>query len=228
MKKTQESQIITNWDASYSQGKYAGLGMAPTVEKFYDNFLKGSDIKTIGFVGCGNGRNLIPLAKMGFKTSGVDLSDVALKQLKSRIASENLTTALARKSFYNLPWEDGSMDCVNANNSLQHNDWTGAQKSFKEISRCVKKSGLIFVSVRSSKRNMPKEKQIIKDQGITFIPTNPLNQKFGIMIHHYTLEELEKLAIISGLQILSKEEIKKPPKANKKERWHWSVVFRTL
>lgn len=226
--KGQEKQIIENWNKSYETGKYTNSPMTSNVEKFYEDYLKNSEIKTIGFIGCGNGRNLIPLTKKGFATFGIDLSDIALKQLKEKIALENLNTEIQRSSFYNLPWGNKSLDCVIANNSLQHNDWRGAEKAFKEISRCLKKSGIAFVSVRSSKRNLPEQKIMINDNGITFIPTNTLNQKFGIKIHHYTLEELEKLAVLSGLQIISAKEIKKPPKNNNEKRWHWSVVFQKL
>lgn len=49
-----------------------------------------SDIEKFGFggcgleVGCGDGRNLIPLAQKGYTMTGIDFSETALEKLRSR------------------------------------------------------------------------------------------------------------------------------------------------
>src|SRR3989344_9389839 len=40
-------------------------------------------------LGCGNGRNAIPLARMGYEVVGMDISEVALKQAGDTLALEN-------------------------------------------------------------------------------------------------------------------------------------------
>ncbi|HOR47182.1 MAG TPA: class I SAM-dependent methyltransferase, partial [Caldisericia bacterium] len=47
-------------------------------EKMYPDGLRVLDL------GCGNGRNAVPLARMGCKVTGVDISKVALSLLKEK------------------------------------------------------------------------------------------------------------------------------------------------
>ena len=62
------------WDAEYRGGRYvAALDDAPSARE------------GVGlYVGCGNGRNYLPLVDAGLRLIGLDLSPEALRQLAAR------------------------------------------------------------------------------------------------------------------------------------------------
>jgi len=68
-------------------------------------------------LGCGNGRNAIPLAHMGYEVVGMDTSEVALKQARNTLALEN-EEVQKRARFISgsmgqpLPFKDSEFDVV--------------------------------------------------------------------------------------------------------------------
>ena len=53
-------------------------------------------------VGCGQGRNTIPLAKLGYQVHAIDTSAVAVDQLKSRLATESSNFTVQQKDFQSV------------------------------------------------------------------------------------------------------------------------------
>lgn len=225
--QSQEDAAGKQWNIRYLEKPY--LEQEGTeevrgfVEKYGGEFKNG---KTLD-IGCGNGRNLRYLLKQGFDVSGMDLSETALGQLEDKLEEEGISTPLTRGSFYNLPYKDESFKAAISNNVFQHNDYEGARRSFSEAARVLKYSGLFFVSIRSTSRELPKEREDIPDRGITFIPKE--GSKASIKIHHYSKEELVDLAKENGMEILEMREVirekdESDPKSERKG--HWIVVLR--
>lgn len=57
---------------------------------FYKSFI-GDSVKNVLELGCGSGRVLIPLAKMGINITGIDISDSMLEGCRSKVKKEGLT-----------------------------------------------------------------------------------------------------------------------------------------
>lgn len=73
------------WDQEYRSNKNIASTFKGTVSRsvqFLLDYLKRRDLNPEKFLdlGCGNGRNAIPLAKLGYKVVGMDISKVAVKQ----------------------------------------------------------------------------------------------------------------------------------------------------
>ena len=75
------------WNAAYRDGKYGAepaLGFTADIIRELEqdpSVMDGSGL----YVGCGNGRNYVPLAKCGLKITGLDASKVALDALAKRL-----------------------------------------------------------------------------------------------------------------------------------------------
>jgi ubiquinone/menaquinone biosynthesis C-methylase UbiE len=241
--KKQERAARDKWDERYLEKEsYVTEGPVPAVEEFfkkYEKELKGGKVLDIG---SGPGRNLTYIARQGFDTYGIDNSEASLKLLKERLKKEGLAAHFAQASFYDLPFEDNKFRAAISNNVFQHNDWEGAEKSFSEAARVLEPGGLFMVSIRSTSRALPEMRTDVPDKGVTFIPKE--GSKAGIMLHHYSLEEVEELAEKSGLEILEKREVIKMkkkgkegeeaeigegeevPEEEKEQRGHWVLTLR--
>src|SRR6056297_1715371 len=85
-------------------------------------FFKKDDSKDILDLGCGAGRNLIPLLKEGFNVSGIDLSKTGILLIKKQIEKEKLKTDLKIGDIYKkLPYKDNSFDGIISVQVIQHN-----------------------------------------------------------------------------------------------------------
>jgi len=227
--KFQEEVVSKQWDRRYKEERpYREEPAVDPIPEFFEKYkeeLRGGKVLDLG---CGNGRNLRHIAKQGFETYGIDISEEALAQLRETLEQEKLSANIRKGSFYNLPYENGTFDCVVSMSVLQHNDWKGAQRSFREISRVLKDGGLFLLRVRSTSRSLPEKRKDLNDRGITYIPKE--GAKAGIMLHNYSKEEIEELASNNSLEII---DIKEAMKEGKKEgtneperKGHWIVAFR--
>lgn len=90
-------------------------------------------------IGCGAGRNLVPLARDGWSVIGVDLSRPMIDAAAARLVSEGLarTARLALAPMHALPVADRSIDLV-----VAHGIWNLA-KSGEEFRAAVREAGRV-------------------------------------------------------------------------------------
>ena len=97
--------------------------------------------KTILDIGCGGGRNSIPLAKMGAKVTGVDISsqmlDFAKNNSKKNKCSKNTNFILSSAWETSLPSK--SFDKILLLGILEHMPEEYRKKTIKETKRLLKK-----------------------------------------------------------------------------------------
>ena len=75
------------WDAEYASGRYEG---EPPVRFVDDIVAAAKDAGTDSglYIGCGNGRNYIPLTEAGLDLIGLDISATAISQLANQLPSQ--------------------------------------------------------------------------------------------------------------------------------------------
>lgn len=61
---------------------------------------------------CGDGRNLVELAREGHDVTGVDISEVALGQARLALEIKRLTAKLVKGSLYDLRFPEGHFDAI--------------------------------------------------------------------------------------------------------------------
>ena len=120
-------------------------------QDFYKEVFGEYDIASIHDCSIGSGGTTIPLAKLGYKVSGSDLSENLLKKAKENFERQghcvDLFIADFRKLSEVLP---NTYDCIiSTGNSLPHVNNQDVANFIKSISTKVNKDGLLFIDIRN-------------------------------------------------------------------------------
>lgn len=96
-------------------------------------------------VGFGEGQWLIALSKINKRVYGVEPRAFGVKFTKNKLKKLLISNVeLYQNSAENLPFDDNTFDAVLCYNVLQY---TNSKKAFAELSRVLKKGGILLVSV---------------------------------------------------------------------------------
>ncbi len=79
--------MSSSYDAYYQIENYFGDAHPALISFFQDIHPEGRILD----IGCGQGRNALPLARLGYEVTGVDSSGVGISQMLKVAASENLS-----------------------------------------------------------------------------------------------------------------------------------------
>lgn len=103
-------------------------------------------------VGCAQGNFSLALAKINYKTYGVDLRSkfIAYAKLKASFEEEKYNVEWMVADAKNLPFQRDSIDCVLLLEILEHT--TMPEKMIEEACRVLKKEGYLIVSTVNQKR----------------------------------------------------------------------------
>lgn len=100
--------------------------------------------KTVLEIGCGVGNNLIPIAKLGFESYGIDISDYAILEAKKRSLQENVRVELSSGNVENLPYESNFFSFVIDRSVLTCTSPEVITQSLDEILRVLKPGGIFM------------------------------------------------------------------------------------
>jgi SAM-dependent methyltransferase len=155
------------WDEFYANGTDIIWNPSESVVRFINSTIKkeGKKVERIIDIGCGNGRHIIYLAKEGFYTCGIDISqkslDIAAKGLSETIAlsregisdifSISAATELKKGCVTAIPYSDEYFDVVICFGVLDHLFFDDIETAIAEIDRVLKPEGLVFLSLRSTR-----------------------------------------------------------------------------
>ena len=138
------------WDKEYSDAENLSLSLNPSVD--LQKFLRWLDrefddsnaIDTVLDLGCGNGRNLIYLAKeYGVRGFGIDISTEAVEQAKKK--AEGLHLEFHEQSIAEpIPTEDESYSLVLDMMTSHFLNESQRTQLLKEINRVLKPGGWYF------------------------------------------------------------------------------------
>jgi 2-polyprenyl-3-methyl-5-hydroxy-6-metoxy-1,4-benzoquinol methylase len=140
---------VTLYDKHYKQTDHFGSPY-PALISFFKNYEpKG----TVLDLGCGQGRNSIPLARMGYSVIGVDISKLGISQMLSISEKEGLEIQGIVSDMYEYII-DGDIDFVLLD-SMFHFYKRDKDKEASFLLRVMDElrlGGLLFVIVSKSKR----------------------------------------------------------------------------
>lgn len=132
------------------------------------NLPEGADVLDIG---CGMGRHVLALTKLGYRVTGIDLSDALLKKAKEDM-DEGMVGQLVQGDMRQLPFEDGQFEAtVNLFTSFGYfSDETDNFRVLKEIQRVLKKEGrflIDFLNPAYVEANLvPRSQRIDEESGL--------------------------------------------------------------
>jgi ubiquinone/menaquinone biosynthesis C-methylase UbiE len=110
--------------------------------------LKEIKAKRVLDLGAGTGRHTILLAQEDFQVYGIDIAEKALRLAKERLDKENLKANLRSGDIYKkLPYKDNFFDGVLSIAVLHHAKVSKIKSLIKELTRVMKKGGILMIEV---------------------------------------------------------------------------------
>lgn len=151
-------------------------------------------VRSVLDVGCGTGRNLIPLAKAGFEMTGLDNAPNGISAARRKVKAANAKAKLIVGAFEDLPFASDSFDAVISVQTLNHGYKKDILRGLSEIERILKEDGVFFFTVpgRISKGKVRYclVKTAKKIEANTYIPT--IGEETGIPHHIFTQSLIRK------------------------------------
>jgi len=138
---------MNNWEKIFSKEGNVFVKPHEDMPKLVKLLCK-HNAKKILDVGCGTGRHLLYLSKKEFDVYGLDNSKTALKMASLWLAKEELKANLTNIDFYQtFTYSNNFFDAVISHNSIHHGTTNQVKKAIAEITRVIKKNGIIFITV---------------------------------------------------------------------------------
>lgn len=150
-------------------------------------------------IGCGNGRNLIPFLKNGFKGTGLDFSKAMLKNAEALLKKNEVwgKVELKHGEMEKLPFEDESYDYVLSISSLHSIKKPEAYMAIEEMNRVLKKNGVALVAVW----NKLQPRFFFRGKNV-FVPWKTGNDVHQRYYYLYTPWELKRMLLQNGFSIM--------------------------
>ncbi len=95
-------------------------------------------------VGCGGGRHVVYLLRLGLSVTGGDRCPLALAETRRWLSREQLQATLVQLEMTTLPFDSGSFDAVLSVNVLHHAQPHLARAAVREVWRVLRPGGLFL------------------------------------------------------------------------------------
>lgn len=174
--------VAASWDEEYRHGRYAGDAPIPFVQDIV-SAVRAHELPAGGvYIGCGNGRNFIPLVEAGIDLVGVDVSAAAIEQLHARLPD-------ARLVHGDLTAIEGSFGLVVGLQVFQHGSEDESHTHIRHAIARLLPGGLFCLRVNAvgteiEHAHTPLGRNTIRyDDG----------PKRGLLVHFFERDELDTL-----------------------------------
>ena len=143
-------------------------------------------------LGCGTGRHVVYLSRLGFDVYGFDVSQRALSMTQEWLDEENLKADLRKHQMERpFPYEDNFFDAVISTQVIHHNLMKDIRITIKEMERVLKPTGLLFVTFPVFHPGPVDEEddwELVEVEEGTYIPNK--GWESGMPHHYFTLDEI--------------------------------------
>ncbi len=143
----QKRAIQKYWDwrsVTYPCDMDESDNIAQTWKTLLANLIEGSSGRRAIDMGTGTGQFAVYLARLGFRVTGIDISEKMIRKAREHAEFYNLHIDLQCRDAENLPYKDDAFDVIVSRNLL----WTlpDPEKALQEWRRVLKPAGAIIVS----------------------------------------------------------------------------------
>lgn len=187
-----QALVSSRWDAEYRNGRYSEEPPVLFVDRIIATLRDRQVEKGAGlYIGCGNGRNYLPLVDSGLQLYGLDTSGESLRQLAARRPA--LSSRLVCSDFRDFD-SPRLFDYLIAIQVFQHGTCADVTKYFAQIKSMLSPGGLFFLRVNSVSTEVRRPHTVIEENdlgGVTVL--YEAGPKEGLPIHFYTRDELLEL-----------------------------------
>jgi SAM-dependent methyltransferase len=182
--------VASAWDREYERGRYAKDSPVAFVEDILDAAKSpGSGSRSGLYIGCGNGRNYIPLVERGLDLLGLDISGEAIAQLAKRLPER--TDRLIHGDLSSLPSGE-TFPIVIGIQVFQHGTRSEAHANLAHARRLVQRAGLFCLRVNAVGTDLWPEHEVTEeadDRGFTI--RYLAGPKIGLPIHFFSRREIQ-------------------------------------
>ncbi len=221
--------VASRWDAEYREGRYASEPPLAFTDEIVAT-LRAHPTAFAGtglYVGCGNGRNYLPLVDVGLNLHGLDVSREAIAQLTAR--RPDLAPRLACGDFRDLARE-AVFDYLVAIQVFQHGTEAEAAAYFAATAMALRPGGLFFLRVNAASTEVYLRHTVIERQRLGgYTIRYDEGPKAGIAVHFYGPDELLELTgrHFRALTAPREDVIRRPPP--KGGSWtQWEAVWQKV
>ncbi len=218
----QDMTIASRWNDQYSMGRYRDESPIDFVKEII-NFVKANDLDQERglYLGCGNGRNYIPLRAKNLDILGIDLSQNAISELVCLYPK--YAKDLWCVSISGLETSD-TFGYIVAIQVLQHGNKKIITSYFDKINKLLANNGMLFVRVNSISTEIHHKHTILEDtDGLTIRYDE--GSKQDMLIHFFAKDELKECVESRGMTMQSIRELAiKRDQPNTGSWYQWELV----
>jgi hypothetical protein len=188
-----DGRAAERWDEEYRRGRYAADPPLPFVGEILETLARRPALRAGAglYVGCGNGRNFLPLADAGLTLWGLDVSAEALRQLAARRPDH--APRLRHGDFLAEPPATAFAYLV-ALQVFQHGRRADAEGYFGRTRALLPPGGLFFLRVNSAATEVSHRHVVVETGDLGgFTVEYREGPKQGMAVHFYGRSELDAL-----------------------------------
>lgn len=222
--------IGSRWDDEYRRGRYEEEPPLPLVQTILDTLQEHREVwEGVGlYVGCGNGRNYLPLVDAGCDMYGLDVSGEALKRLSERRPDQ--ASRLLCGDFRSFR-SDVSFSYLIAIQVFQHAAEADVALYFDNVASLLRPGGLFFLRVNSATTEVYHRHTVVERNRFGgFTVRYEDGPKRGLLVHFSSYDELlERTAAGFDTVIAPREDVirRAPPKTGSWAQWEAAWRKRT-
>ncbi len=217
------------WDTEYRHGRYADEPPLPFVNTIlalldrHPSCRQGTGL----YIGCGNGRNYLPLTDAGLDLIGLDVSAESLRQLAMRrpACAPQLVCCDLRDYTPQTP-----LSYIVALQVFQHGTEADVRAYFAKVAALLQPGGLLFLRVNAASTQIYHGHRVLERNaygGLTIC--YQAGPKQDLPIHFYAKDELTRLTAKAFAPVTALEEditIRPAPKTGFWAQWEGSWMRR--
>ena len=184
--------LAARWDAEYRNQRYVAEPPLPFVDRILHTLrADAAAARGVGlYVGCGNGRNFVPLVDASLDLFGLDVSGEAIEQLARRCPTLP-RHRLLHGELRTFRTPISHFDYIIAIQVLQHGGESDVAAYFGAIATLLRPGGLVFVRVNSASTQVYHAHTIVERNELGgFTVRYDDGPKTGLLIHFYSRAEL--------------------------------------
>ena len=184
--------VAAAWDREYKSGRYLREPPVPFVRDIVSIARRQGLMSGAGlYIGCGNGRNYLPLVDAGFDLIGLDVSSTAIQELARRVPSRS--DQLVQGDVSAIP-AASTFDTVVGIQVFQHGTRAVCHDHIRSAQGRVRTGGIFAVRVNAVDTDIEFPHEVVEPpDGSGFTIRYREGPKAGLLVHFFDRVELEEL-----------------------------------
>jgi SAM-dependent methyltransferase len=214
------------WDAEYDGGRYRDEPPVAFTRGILAAARQAGVTRGL-YVGCGNGRNYLPLAAAGLDLTGLDISTAAIAQLAARAPGRR--DRLICGDLTALP-PGATWPLVIGIQVFQHGDRAAAHDHIRAAQHRATRGGLFCLRVNAAGTDIWPEHEVTAREADGALTVRYLaGPKQGLLIHFFTATELDALFADRFAPVMPLRVQRNPRTPPQPGQWsQWEAIWRKI